>query len=89
MILPHPESDLTMNIMVMGTDIVKQLNGRTNFLLIEKLLQSFLKKDKRRTPDMFMNTLTFLYSVGLVEQKGYRIKLTPKPASSQGKLFGV
>lgn len=87
MILPHPESDLYLNIMVMGADIVKMLKGSSNFHLIENLIQNFLKKDKKRTPDMFLNTLTFLYSVGLIDQKGYRVKLTPRQYEEQRKLF--
>ena len=75
MILPHPESDLSINIMVLGTDIIEQLKRKKTFLLIESLLDNFLKGDKKRTPDMFLNTLTFLYSFGLIEQKGYKIRL--------------
>jgi hypothetical protein len=85
MILPHPESDLSLNIMVLGVDIVKKLKSNSGFHLIENLMEGFLKKDKKRTPDMFINTLTFLYAVGLIELKGYKIKLTPKEI--QGKLF--
>jgi len=87
MILPHPESDLSLNIMVMATDIVKMLKKNSNFHLVEELMQNFLEKDKKRTPDMFLNSLTFLYSFGLVEQKGYRVKLAPKQYNVQRKLF--
>ncbi len=87
MILPHPESDLSLNIMVLGADIVKMLKGSSNFYLVEKLIQKFLQKDKKRTPDMFLNALTFLYSVGLIEQMGYKVKLTPKQYEIQGNLF--
>lgn len=87
MIFPHPESDLSLNIMVLGADIVKALKGKSNFQLVENLIENFLKKDKNRTPDMFLNALTFLYSVGLVEQKGYRIKLTPEQREVQRSLF--
>ena len=87
MILPHPESDLNLNIMVMAADIVNMLNRNSNFHLVEELMQNFLEKDKKRTPDMFLNSLTFLYSFGLIEQKGYRVKLTSKPYDAQRKLF--
>ena len=74
MILPHPESDLRLNLMVLGVDIVEQLKGQ-DFVLIETQLEKFLKKENKRTPDMFFNSLTFLYSCGLVEKKEYKIKL--------------
>ena len=77
MILPHPESNLNMNIMVIGTDIIKILK-KEEFVLLEKVLEKFLSKDNNRTPDLFFNTLTFLYSFGLIDKKGYKIKLTPQ-----------
>lgn len=74
MIFPHPESDLSINIMVLGTDIIKILK-KTDFILIEKLLEKFLKKDKKRTPNMFLNTVSFLYCFDILERKGYKIGL--------------
>jgi len=78
MILPHPESILSLNIMVLGTDIVKFLKKTKNYILIDTLMDNFLKKDIKRTPDMFLSTLIFLYSLGLLEKKGYKVKLTPR-----------
>ena len=77
MILPHPESDLTLNIMVLGTDIIRFLKNR-EYVLLEIVLTDFTKKDVRRTPDSFFNTLTFLYTFGLIEKKEYKIRLTPR-----------
>jgi hypothetical protein len=77
MILPHPESDLSMNIMVLGIDIVRLLKNR-EFVLLEDVLADFVKKDTKRTPDLFFNALIFLYSCGLVDKKGYKIRLTPQ-----------
>jgi len=74
MILPHPESDLKLNLMVLGVDIIEQLKGQ-DYVLVESLLENFLKKGIKRTPDMFFNSLTFLYSCGLVEKRKYKIKL--------------
>jgi len=85
MILPHPESDLSMNIMVLGTDIVRLLKKR-EFVLLEDVLADFVKKDAKRTPDLFFNTLTFLYSCGLIDNKGYKIRLTPQ-ITKQLELF--
>ena len=85
MILPHPESDLSINIMILGTEIIRLLKNR-NFVLVEDVLKSFIKGGSKRTPDMFLNTLTFLYSCGLIEKKGYKIKLTPRNMH-QAELF--
>ena len=85
MILPHPESDLSVNIMVLGIDIIRLLKDR-DFVLVEDVLSGFVRSGSKRTPDMFLNTLTFLYSCGLIEKRGYRIKLTPQQVK-QTKLF--
>lgn len=75
MILPHPESDLSMNIMVMATDIIRFLKKRGSFVLAALLMEDFLKKDKRRTPDMFINSVTFLFALGYIEQENSRLRL--------------
>jgi hypothetical protein len=78
MILAHPDSDLRKNLMVVGADIVKILstkNRRDNFVLIEDIMEEFLKANDQRTPDMFLNSLSFLYAVGIIERNEYRIKL--------------
>ena len=77
MILPHPESDLSMNIMVLGADVVRLLQNR-EFVLLEDVLTDFVKKGAKRTPDLFFNTLVFLYSCGLIDKKGYKVRLTPQ-----------
>lgn len=85
MILPHPESDLSLNIMVLGAGIIEQLKGQ-NFVLVESLLEKFLKQGAKRTPDMFFNSLTFLYSCDFLEKKGYKVKLVVK-STTQKSLF--
>lgn len=89
MILPHPESDMKLNIMVLGSELIavlKNKNKDDKYVLIENLMTDFLKKDERRTPDLFMNSLVFLYSVGIINLKGYKIKLS-RQLSPQIKLF--
>jgi hypothetical protein len=87
MILPHPESDLSINIMVLGKDIIEYLKKKKTFVLIENLLEDFLKRGKKRTPDMFLNTISFLYSFGLIEQQGYKIKLNISNNTQQLSLL--
>lgn len=85
MILPHPESDLSINIMVLGAEIIKMLKSR-DFILIEDLMVSFLQGNKKRTPDMFLNALTFLFACGLIDRRGYKVKLIIRQPA-QRELF--
>lgn len=89
MLIPHPESDMKLNVMVLGSEVIKILKTRCKgekYVLVESILTDFLKGDERRTPDLFMYSLLFLYSVGLIERRGYKIKLTPQVVE-QTKLF--
>lgn len=78
MILPHPESNFSLNLMVLGTDIAKCLRSQKKYVLIESVLVNFLNKEAKRTPNMFLNTLAFLFAMGLIEKKDYSIKLISK-----------
>lgn len=86
MILPHPETDLNLNIMVVGTDIVSILDKHKGYMLVEDVMNEFIKKDQRRTPDLFLYTLMFLFSFGLIEKKNFRIRLN-KHVSNTPMLF--
>jgi hypothetical protein len=83
MILPHPESDLSINIMVLGIDIIRFLKKR-DYVLIEDVLENFIKSGIKRTPEMFFNTLTFLFSFGMIEKRDYKIKLNSKQEKQLG-----
>ncbi|MEA3450540.1 MAG: hypothetical protein U9Q83_01400 [Bacteroidota bacterium] len=87
MILPHPETDFSTNILVVATDIIKELKHHKKTVLLEKLMQSFLNKDIKRTPDLFIKSLVFLYSFGLIEYDNYKVKLTPRTRKQQMNLF--
>ncbi len=87
MILPHPETDFSTNILVVATDIIRELQEHKKAVLLEKVMQSFLKKDIKRTPDLFMKSLVFLYSFGLIDYNNYKIKLVPREQNKQISLF--
>lgn len=87
MILPHPETDFSTNILVVATDIIKELKHQKKTVLLEKVMQSFLSKDVKRTPDLFIKSLVFLYSFGLIEYDNYKVKLTPRTRKQQMNLF--
>ena len=81
MILAHPDSDLRKNLMVVGTDIVKILSAKKrkeNFALVEDVMEEFLLASDHRTPDMFLNSLSFLFAMGIIERNEYKIKLCIK-----------
>ena len=50
-------------------------------------MQSFLNKDLKRTPDLFIKSLVFLYIFGLIEYDNYKVKLTPRTREQQMNLF--
>ncbi len=87
MILPHPETDFSTNILVVATDVIKELKHHKKTVLLEKVMQSFLNKDIKRTPDLFIKSLVFLYSFGLIEYDNYKVKLTPRTRKQQMNLF--
>lgn len=87
MILPHPETDFSTNILVVATDIIKELKRHKKTVLLEKVMQSFLNKGIKRTPDLFIKSLVFLYSFGLIEYDNYKVKLTPRTRKQQINLF--
>lgn len=87
MILPHPETDFSTNILVVSADIIKELKQHKTTVLLENILQSFLKKDIKRTPDLFIKSLVFLYSFGLIEYSNYKIKLIPRKSEKEMSLF--
>jgi hypothetical protein len=89
MIQSHPESDMRLNLMVLGADIINIMQSKSkkdNYTLVENILVDFLKLDKNRTPDLFIYALLFLYTVGLIDYNGYKIKLTPQ-LEPQPNLF--
>ena len=75
MILPEPESDLQMNILILGNEILGKLIENNGIMFIEELLINFLKKDIRRTPKLFMDAITALFAFSLIKIEGYKIKV--------------
>ncbi|MDO4248221.1 MAG: hypothetical protein Q4C79_04535 [Neisseria sp.] len=74
MALLHPESDLSLSVVVMGASILEELSKK-NSIMIDDLLTVFLKKDKRRTLVNFYATLEFLYTVDTIEHEHYHIRM--------------
>lgn len=90
MILPHPESNLATNIMVLGAeviDIMKKSPFNNKYVVVDDVMTSFLRKDKNRTPDLFLYAITFLHTIGSIEKKEYKIRLIKDSKSTQTNLF--
>lgn len=75
MALLHPESDLSMSTVAMGANLLKILREKKRPLIVDELMESFLRADKRRTQVNFFTTLYFLYMLGTIDRDGYRIKI--------------
>lgn len=86
MLLPHPESDLTTNVMVLGSEVIDLLRKQKTFVFIEGVMREFLQRDAKRSHEHFFDTLTFLYILGMIEYQGYKIKLR-KDNHAQQTLF--
>ena len=87
MIRPQPESNLSLNLLVLGSEVIRILKTKRSFVIIEDVMSEFLKDEPQRTPDLFMSTLTYLFAVGLVEYQGYKLKLKGKDDYTQLHLF--
>ncbi len=70
----HPESDLTLSPVVLGSAIATSLSP-SKYEFIDSVMKEFLSADPRRSTEQFMDSLTMLYALGLVEYFGHRIKL--------------
>ncbi len=71
MILPHPESNLKLNILVLGAEIIKIMNKRKfkeKYSLVDDIMSEFLNEDKDRSPDLFLYAITLLYIIGSIKK---------------------
>lgn len=75
MALLHPESDISMSSIALGANILKILRDTKKPIIVDELMERFLRADKRRTQANFFIALNFLYMVGTIDKDGYRIKL--------------
>ncbi|WP_375334246.1 hypothetical protein [Flagellimonas sp. C4] len=86
MILPHPESNLRTNLMVLGADIIGIMSKspfKGEYVLVDDVMNKFLQVDKNRTPDLFLYAVTFLHTIGSIEKKEYKIRLVKNEADKE------
>ncbi len=87
MIIPQSENDLSLNILVLGSQIIKILKSSKSLMIIEDVMRRFLEFDTRRTPNQFLDALTLLFVTDIIEIQGYRIRLKSKNDYTQVPLF--
>jgi hypothetical protein len=75
MIIPHPESDMSMNLMVIASEILGMLRKQKDYTLIDNVFKEFINKDARRSPDMFFDAITYLYSLGIIKEQNYKMRV--------------
>jgi hypothetical protein len=85
MVIPQPESDLSLNVMVVGAEIISVLKKKKQYIILDDLLKNFLAKDRRRTKDLFFDALVLLFSLGIIIQEQYKVRLVH--GSAQTTLF--
>ena len=86
MSLFHPDMDLRESQVYLGSLLLREFHrSGTKAILIEDLLQNFLRSHPQRTQKKFLDAITFLYAVGLVDIEGFRVRL--KDGNSGEALF--
>lgn len=75
MIEPEPESDMSLNLLVVASDVIRILKKSNEYMFIDTILEKFIKADPRRKNDLFFYSLVFLYSVGAISLQGYTVKV--------------
>ena len=82
----HPDMDLRESIFFLGSILLRELMPyKKHGVTIDTLLKKFLESSPRRTQKQFLDTITFLYAVGLVELNGYRVRA--KDGNPEETLF--
>ena len=72
--------------MVLGAEIIGIMSKspfNKKYVLVDDVMNKFLKVDKNRTPDLFLYAVTFLHTVGSIEKKEYKIKLVKNDTSKE------
>lgn len=75
MIAPDPNSDLSMSLIVVTSDLIDILAKSDEYMFVDTAKEKFVDMDKRRTEELFNLSLMLLYAIGTVKLQGYMIRL--------------
>lgn len=78
MLIPPPEADLSESLLVCGADILEFLQNDDEFV-VEKVMLNFMKRHPKSGPSDFMDSLSLLYVLGLVDYANFRVKRRQHP----------
>lgn len=75
MALLHPDADLSMSLIAYGADVIRLLRLPSRPKTVDHLLERYLARDKRRTPQSFFATLDMLFALEVISVSGYKVHL--------------
>ena len=76
MIIPEPETDLSLSIIVVSADvieIIRDICNKKEYTILDELIDKFKKKDSRRSVNLLLDSLTFLCFIDVVYFEDYKI----------------
>ncbi len=86
MIIPEPESDLSLNLLIISAEVIQLIKERLKkkkYVILDDILKTFIEEDSRRTINLLLDAITFLYFIDVIYFKDYRIVMR---GSSQSKM---
>lgn len=76
MLIPSPETDLNESPLVQGADILAFL-GKNSESIIEEVMLDFLKQHPKSDASDFMDCLSLLYALGLIDYERFKVRRRP------------
>ncbi len=74
MLTPPPETDLNDSPLVHGADILAFLKKHGDQIVVEEIMMDFLKHHPKTTADDFMDSMSVLFALGLIDYQHFRIR---------------
>ena len=68
-----------------NSQIISILKRNKRYVIIDDLMKKFIARDRRRTKDLFFDALVMLFSLGIIIQEQYKVRLVH--GSAQTTLF--
>jgi len=73
MLIPLPEGDLEDALLVRGADLLGFLGRQSSPVVVEEAMLDFLKRHPKSQAEDFIDCLTVLFALGLIEYSHFRI----------------